>query len=244
MPARRSRPGGLSVAVAAGVGALVLAGAALEGWGGIRVTFEADDGVRLEGTLYEPAFRSRGAVVLVHMLTRDRHDWDRVGERLAIRGIAAFAFDLRGHGESGGARPGDPAEYTRDVSAALRYLDEHPEVSAGRLGVAGASLGANVGVTVAAGRENVVSLALLSPSLDYRGLRIEAAMRRYGPRPALLVSSIEDAYASRSVRSLAEIGPGTREIVSLDYAGHGAVMLVRRPDLVDTLVDWFSRTLL
>lgn len=130
------------------------------------------------------------------------------------------------------------------MSAALRYLDEHPEVSAGRLGVAGASLGANVGVTVAAGRENVVSLALLSPSLDYRGLRIEAAMRRYGPRPALLVSSIEDAYASRSVRSLAEIGPGTREIVSLDYAGHGAVMLVRRPDLVDTLVDWFSRTLL
>ena len=224
--------------------ALFAAAAIPQGWGGVRVSFASDDGVSLDATLYEPQGESRGAVVLVHMLTRDRHDWDRVGERLALRGLAALAVDLRGHGESGGVRAGDPAEYARDVSAALEYLERRPDLSAGRLGVAGASLGANLALTVAAGREGVRSLALLSPSLDYRGLRIEAAMKRYGPRPAILVASTDDAYATRSVRTLASVGPGTREVVSLDHAGHGAIMLVRRPDLVDTLVDWFSRTLL
>ena len=112
-----------------------------------------------------------------------------------------------------------------------------------RVGIAGGSLGANLAVLEAAGDQTVASLALLSPSLDYRGLRIEAALRKYGARPALLVSSDDDPYATRTVRDLQTAGGGTRETLLLNQAGHGTVMLGRNSDLVRTVVDWFRRTL-
>jgi hypothetical protein len=95
----------------------------------------------------------------------------------------------------------------------------------------------------AAGDPTISSLALLSPTLDYRGVRIEAAMKKFGARPVLMVASDEDGYASRSVRDLAK-GQRGREVLRLTGAGHGTVMLERDPSLMGSLVDWFRRTLL
>ena len=84
---------------------------------------------------------------------------------------------------------------------------------------------------------------MLSPSLDYRGLRIEAALRKYGGRPVLLVAGTDDGYGMRSVKELSKAGTGTREVLLLDSAGHGMNMLTRAPELATRLVDWFHRTL-
>ena len=88
-----------------------------------------------------------------------------------------------------------------------------------------------------------MSMALLSPGLDYRGLRTEAAMKKYGARPALLVGSTKDPYSGRSVRQLVTIGPGAREVRLTEVLAHGTVLLARDPGLVGALVDWFKRTL-
>jgi dienelactone hydrolase len=213
-----------------------------------RVTIRTDDGVSLAATWYEPGTRSAPAVIFVHMLHKTRHDWEAVASQFASEGIGALALDLRGHGESSGAVPeGEAADYSvlvRDVTAARRYLATRADVVPSRIGIAGASIGANLAVLESAGDSAVVSLALLSPSTDYRGLRIDAAMKKYGPRPALLIASDDDAYASRSVKDLQKAGGGTREALFLNHAGHGTVMLERDSDLARTLVDWFRRTLL
>jgi dienelactone hydrolase len=213
-----------------------------------RVTIRTEDGLSLAATWYEPSARPSPAVILVHMLNKSRRDWDPVAARLAEEGIGALAIDLRGHGESGGAMEGgDTPDYSalvRDVNAARRYLASRSDVQQSRVGIAGASIGANLAALQAAGDTTVASLALLSPSLDYRGLRIEAAVRKYGSRPALLVSSDDDPYATRSVHDLQKAGAGTREAVVLSQAGHGTVMLGRHQDLARMLVDWFRRTLL
>jgi len=213
-----------------------------------RVTIRTEDGVSLAATWYETSVRPAPAVILVHMLNKSRRDWDPVAAQLAAEGIGALTIDLRGHGESGGAMEGgetpDYSALVRDVSAARRYLASRGEVQQSRVGIAGASIGANLAVLAAVGDATIASLALLSPSLDYRGLRIEAAVRKYGSRPALLVSSDDDPYATRSVHDLQKAGGGTREAVVLSQAGHGTVMLGRDQDLARMLVDWFRRTLL
>jgi dienelactone hydrolase len=215
-----------------------------------RVTIRTEDGVSLAATWYEPGTRLAPAVILVHMLHKSRHDWEPVATRLAAEGIGALAIDLRGHGDSGGDVPGgDAPDYStlvRDVTAARRYLASRGDVQPSHIGIAGASLGANLAALEAAGDPTVTSLALLSPSMDYRGLHIDAAMRKYGGRPALLVSSDDDPYATRTVHELKkEKGiAGIREAVVLSRAGHGTVMLARDQDLARTLVDWFRRTLL
>jgi dienelactone hydrolase len=212
-----------------------------------RVAIRTDDGVSLAATWYEPGARAP-AVILVHMLHKNRRDWDAVATSLASQGIGALAIDLRGHGESSGSIPeGDTVDYSvllRDVIAARHYLSSRGDVQPSRVGIAGASIGANLAVLEAAADPTVASIALLSPSTDYRGLRIEAAMKTYAKRPALLIASDDDAYASRSVKELQKAGTGIREALILNHAGHGTVMLGRDSDLARTLVDWFRRTLL
>jgi hypothetical protein len=83
----------------------------------------------------------------------------------------------------------------------------------------------------------------VSPSLDYRGVRIEGPLRAYGARPALLIASLHDPYAARSVRELAQGAAGVRQMRWSTVSGHGTVLLARDADLVRSVVEWFQLTL-
>ena len=215
-----------------------------------RVTLRTDDGTTLAATWYEPSSRPAPAVILVHMLHRSKRDWDALGHRLAGEGIGALAIDLRGHGESqryampDGAAETGYAPLALDVKAGRRFLASRSDVQQTRIGIVGASLGASVAAHAASADATFASIALLSPSLDYRGLRIEQALKKVAGRPVLLVAGSDDPYAARSVRELRKAGGGIREVLLLEQAGHGTTMLVRDENLARTLVDWFRRTLL
>jgi pimeloyl-ACP methyl ester carboxylesterase len=208
-----------------------------------RVTFHTDDGLTVAATWYEPSVRPAPAVILVHMLRKSSRDWDQLATRLAAEGIGALAVDLRGHGESQG-NADDYAGMVQDVRAARRLLALREDVIPSRIGLAGASLGATIAAQAAAEDPSITALALLSPSLEYRGLRIDAAVRKYGARPVLLIASDDDGYAARSARELQKAGGGAREIMILTRAGHGTAMLAGDPDLGRRLLEWLRRTLL
>ena len=131
-----------------------------------------------------------------------------------------------------------------DVKAARRYLAARTDVQQTRVGIAGASLGANVAALAAAADASIASVVLLSPSIDYRGLRIDQAVKKIGSRPILFVAGSDDSYAARSARELHKAGGGPREILILEGAGHGTNMLSHDENLARALVDWFRRTLL
>jgi pimeloyl-ACP methyl ester carboxylesterase len=211
-----------------------------------RVTFQTPDGFTIAATMLEGR-RPAPAIVLVHMLGRSRRDWEPAAEKLADEGFTTLAIDLRGHGESSPAGGADEraklASMVADVRTAKRFLETRSDVLPGRIGLAGASLGASLVALTAGDDPSIRSIALLSPSLDYRGLRIDAAMRKYGKRRALLLASREDPYAWRSMRELAKDAPA-REMILFDRAGHGTAMLAQDDSLTRTLVDWFRRTLL
>jgi dienelactone hydrolase len=203
-----------------------------------RITVRTDDGVTLAGTYFEASRRPAPGIVLLHMLTRTHEDWTAAASRLADAGYAVLAIDFRSGGDASAAL------LELDVRAAKAFLRERPEVIPNELGLAGASTGANMAVIDAADDAAVKSIALLSPGLDYKGLRTEAAMKKVGARSVLLVSSTKDPYAWRSVRTLGAIGSGTREVRLSDELAHGTVLLQRDPDLISAMVDWFKRTLL
>jgi alpha-beta hydrolase superfamily lysophospholipase len=208
-----------------------------------RVSFRTDDGLTLAGTWYEPSTRPAPAVILVHMLQKSRRDWDQFASRLANEGIGALAFDLRGHGES----PGSAQEYAamvHDVRAARRFVASRSDVAPTRIAIAGASIGASLAALAASDDASVAALVLLSPTMDYRGLRIDAAIKKFGGRPVLLVASDDDGYAMRTVRDVQKAGGGVRESMLLSRAGNGTAMLASDPDLGRRLLEWLRRTLL
>jgi len=207
-----------------------------------RLALHTDDGVTLAATWYEPSGRPAPAVVLVHMLQKSRRDWDQLATRMAADGIAVLALDLRGHGESQGSAQ-DHAGMVQDVRAARRFAASRPDVTPAKIGIAGASFGATLAALASADDATVAALALLSPTVEYRGMRIDGALRKYGSRPLLLVASDDDGYAMRTVKELQKGGAG-RELVILNRAGNGTSMLAADPDLGRRLVEWFRRTLL
>lgn len=221
--------------------ALALIAPSLEA-AGRAVTIRGTDGGTIAGLMFDARERPAPVVVLVPMLGRPKDDWQAVAERLAEANIGALAIDLPGT-----AVPADPAELQRwhePIGAAVAYLAGRPtEVQAGAIGVAGASLGANLAVLAAAADPAIRSIALVSPSLDYRGVRIELPFAQYGARPALLMASVHDPYAARSVRILAQEPSGAREVRWSNVSAHGSMLLARDGDLVRQLVEWFQRTL-
>jgi len=228
---------------------VVAAAQAAKAQASFAATLQTSDGVRLAATVYVPARRPAPAVILLHMLTRNRGDWQEFASRLSAAGIGAIAIDFRGHGSSGSAPDGaaasseDLSRSVRDVAAAREFLRSRPDLFTDRVGIAGASVGANLAVLAAQNDQSIRSLVLLSPGLDYRGLRTEQALVKYGPRPALIAVSQQDPYSLRSAHRLAASGSGTREMRVVFEECHGTVMLERERGLTDALVDWFRRTL-
>lgn len=105
-----------------------------------NVSLVAADGVPLAGW-YAPA-RNGAAIVLLHGATGSREDVRAHAALLRDAGYGVLALDLRGHGESGGRPNAFGWEGTRDVQAAVAYLQHDERVRA--IGGLGLSLGGEV----------------------------------------------------------------------------------------------------
>ena len=210
---------------------------------GRPVNFASTDGTPLAGLYYESASPPAPGAVLVHMLGRSKDEWAVMADRLAQTGITVLALDLRGHGSSGG-NGAMLAAMVGDVQAAVGWVSTQPGIRPGAIAIVGASLGANLGVLAAAEMAAVRSVALISPSLDYRGVRLDAnIMRKIGDRPVWLAASTADPYALRTVKQLV-MGSGAREQRLSGIRAHGTALLTGDPELAAGLVDWLRRTLI
>ena len=211
---------------------------------GRAVTFPSLDGTSLAGEIYEAASRPAPAVVLVHMLTRSKADWGGLPDRLQEAGITALTFDLRGHGGSAGS-PQVLAGMVQDVRAAAQWLTARQGVRPGSIALVGASLGASLSLLAAVELPSVRAIALLSPSLDYRGLRTDLNLvRKVGGRAMWLAASAEDPLALRTLRDFAADTTGPREQLISSAVAHGTTLLERDPEVGRALVDWLRRSLL
>jgi alpha-beta hydrolase superfamily lysophospholipase len=210
---------------------------------GRPIGFTAPDGTSLTGLLFEASNRPAPGIVLVHMLGRSKDEWTWIAGRLQEAGATVLAIDLRGHGSSGGS-PAVLGPMVTDVTAAIDWLATRPNVRPDALAVVGASLGANLAALAAADRGLVRAVALLSPSLEYRGVRLDTGtMKRLGGRAVWLGASTEDPYALRTVKELMSAG-GNREQALSTARAHGTGLLGADPDLTRTLMDWLRRTLI
>ncbi len=211
---------------------------------GRSVSFPSLDGTQLAGELFESSARPAPAVVLVHMLTRSSDDWGSLPDRIQDAGITALTIDLRGHGGSAGSSQ-DLSAMVEDVRAAVQWLSARQGVRTGSVGLVGASLGASLSLLAAVELPMIRAIALLSPSLDYRGLRTDANLvKRLGARSLWLAASAEDPLALRTVRDFVTETSGPREQMLSNTVAHGTGLLERDADVGRALVDWLRRSLL
>jgi dipeptidyl aminopeptidase/acylaminoacyl peptidase len=129
-------------------------------------------GTAVSGTLHLPGEPVKApAVVMCHGFTGNKLEahfiFVKTARALAAAGIAAYRFDFRGSGESGGTfeQMTIPGEIL-DARAALSFIARQPRIDSRRLGLLGLSLGGMVAANAAAREKTVRSLALWCPVGD------------------------------------------------------------------------------
>src|SRR6185312_9093943 len=128
------------------------------------------EGHRIE---YDSHGTGERTIVLVHGLLMNRRMYDRLAPALAERGNRVICIDLLGHGRSD--RPEDLRLYSMPLFARqVTALLDHLELDAAVVG--GTSLGANVGLELAAhAPERAQGLFLEMPVLDNALVAMAAA---------------------------------------------------------------------
>jgi alpha-beta hydrolase superfamily lysophospholipase len=217
--------------------------------GAATVKFNTTDGCALEAFYLAP---SSGAYILVntHGLGSDRNEWAGFQDALAGRGLGYLSLDLRGHGTSRKCRS-KKADYrsftkadwdnaSRDITAAAAWLKKKG-FPAKQLIFCGASIGANLSLKAAA--ESVAKPAaviLLSPGLDYAGIRPEDYLARL-PHEILILAAKDDTYAWKSASALS-LAAGRKGLSAAGFdggSGHG-VNMFRTPGMITKILDWIS----
>ena len=85
----------------------------------------------------------------------------------------------------------------------------------------GASVGGNAGLIYAQNEPRVLYVALISPGLEYSGLRIVPILREYGDRPVFMAYADKDVYSRESVSMISDLVPRVLDIKEFDSMFHG-----------------------
>lgn len=180
------------------------------------------------------------AVVLVHGAAGRKEDWfdTRLPDLLAARGMHAIAIDLRDHGTSDRQPEGVWSYPYADIEAAIDWLGAQPEVDADRIGLAGASFGADLVVVGALTRgwapAAIVTLSATTAALDWMTI---APTHRLPP--TLFVGSQDDARTygvTITARELARLSSAPT-IRMVEGRMHGTNLV--RP-LGTEVADWLA----
>ncbi len=149
-----------------------------------RVVFHSG-GLRLVGDLYLPIAEGPvPGVVVLHGLGSRKERHEDFGVLAAQHGLAALAFDMRGHGESEGQLD---ANAWQDVAAAVDLLAARPEVASDCLAIRGSSLGGHYAIHAAALLPALRTCVAICPAPEW--LMLEGAsqvLEQGAPLPAEL----------------------------------------------------------
>jgi esterase/lipase len=203
-----------------------------------NMDLKTSDGKKIAATYYKSQQETRNSIILLHMLARNRNDWNEFAKKLQAK-YDVIAIDFRGHGDSDGDLNTfgtlDFQKFLLDVKAAANYLDSKGKKI---YAIIGGSIGANEALIYGADN-NVERLVLLSPGLDYRGVKTEESVRKFTGK-VLFCASEDDSYSASSTRKLYDITLAKKELKIYQNAGHGTRMFAST-DLEELIMNWLGK---
>lgn len=167
------------------------------------ISRSAPDDIALVADFYDAPEGATDAPVIIalHMLNSNRAAYAPLIPDLHEAGYAILNVDMRGHGDSGGAREWDAA--LADIADWIDWLAAEGHLNERGLAIMGASIGANVAIIGCAESATCIGAIALSPGLDYRGVKPEAALvDGLADRAALLVAAGSDSSSSTAIRQM------------------------------------------
>ena len=229
-----------------------------------KIFLTTKDGVKIVANLYLTE-APKGRIVFSHMMPTAKESWNDLAEWFQVAGYESIAIDLRGHGESvlmarsrldcqGETLPFlnyrnfSDTEHQKsilDLEAAADFLIKEQKAAAGKISFVGASIGANLSLQYISEHPEFKTAVLLSPGLDYRGVKTEPLAKnlKAGQR-VFFVSAKDDvrsggdnAEENQKLYDLTPLGV-EKQIKIYETGGHGTDILESHPDLAEEIKDF------
>ncbi|MDO8557578.1 MAG: alpha/beta fold hydrolase [bacterium] len=192
---------------------------------------------------------SSKAALLLHQRGRDHAMWKDFCGTLEKKGWNTLAIDLRGHGKSGGFGKKKDLKFDQfedyhtmyyDITAAMDFLKR--ETPNGKFVVVGSSIGANLALAYAADHFEVKAAILLSPGLNYFGLRTDDVMVEYH-RPLALITTKDDPSYPDAQKLIKEPGVQRANLWYQEFetGGHGVKIFEAHTELTGQIAEWMEK---
>ncbi len=223
----------------------------LSGW--VETTVTTSDGERLGVWYAEPATADAPIVIVFNGNAGTRAGRAPLGEALARSGYGVVLFDYRGYGDS----TGSPSEAGLALDA-RSVRDFAVDIAPGSpIVLFGESLGAAVAIGLAATappdalilRSPFTSLADVA-GVHYR-LPLDRLLRDRYPSesiigdldvPTLVIAgSADEIIPPSQSRRLHEAGPGPKELVIVEGAGHNDFALLAGTEMIGSVTDFIRQ---
>lgn len=212
-----------------------------------RISFETSDKIEIVGDWSAPVGAKR-AVLLLHMMPALRVSWLPLSRSLNGAGFATLAIDLRGHGESTNKETLNYQNFSDaehqasrlDVDAAVNFL-KSKGFGEENISFAGASIGANLSLDALYRYKGVTRAVLLSPGLDYRGVKIESLMKGLNANQKVWIIAAEgDSYSAESSVTLQQLQKETATVTIFSGSSHGTNLFEPEPNLIPDIVKFLG----
>ena len=220
-----------------------------------KIFLTTKDGVKIAANLY-PVESPAGWIIFSHMMPAVKESWNDLAKRFQGASYEGIVIDLRGHGESisGGLtrklnyRNFSDAEHQKsilDLAAAADFLIQERKAAAGKISFVGASIGANMSLQYISERSEFKTAVLLSPGLDYRGVKTEPMVKKLSAgQKVFFVSAKDDVHSggnnAEENQKLYDLTPqGVKKQIKIyETGGHGTDILNVQSELSDLIKDF------
>lgn len=216
-----------------------------------RAIIPVSDNIKIIGSYYPVKSTDFPAVILLHMLGRNRGDWNIYARHLQKEGIAVLSIDLRGHGESTNYFKiywrnfwnDDYKKYIPDLEQVLKYLKEQG-ADQKKIGIMGVGIGANTALNFAALHSQISTVVLVDPGLEYQGIQIAQSVKGYGERPMYIICNGSNKYALSSSQKIQRMAKGKIKMDIYQYNNSWPYLFNNQRELQNSVTTWFKETLL
>lgn len=206
-----------------------------------EITLTTSDEINLTAGYYETNAGDH-AVLLLHMLGRDRHDYDALLPVIMQNSYSVLAIDFRGHGKS----DLDYTQFTEadwqnlvlDVQAGIDFLENkgYKEIA-----VISASIGANAALKHAVQDTRIDSLILISAGENYHGITTVDYAQFYD-RPVLIIAAMDDKNSAVAATKIYNaVNTEQKELQVYPTGGHGTELLKTQEGFSAVIGTWLHK---
>ena len=181
---------------------------------GTSVQLKTADGTTLGGHLYGSGDIG---VILAHQYNGDQTGWTDFAMILAAHGYEALTFDFRGFPESG------PVAHVPDSAIDLQAAYDFMRPRVKRLFIAGASMGSDAAILLAA-HEQVAGLILLSTPVEFMGVNVYDADAEV-KAPMLFIETTDDPFVAGQSEVLYKHATAPKSLKIFSGNEHGTEIL-------------------